>query len=98
MENGPSFVSGVGGQRDLADVPLEQKQAVRKAVEDVFSYLTTDERVEGLGLGLNLRHTAIAVLTSLAPGADTLVADVAAAKHGCQIVAPLPFPSDQYLR
>jgi hypothetical protein len=97
MEARPSFVLGVTGQMDLFKLPQVQQDAIRKAVEAVFRYLTTEDTIDVLGPGLKLQATKVTVLSSLAPGAGTLVADLAEAKE-FRLVAPLPFPPDLYLR
>lgn len=45
--------------------------------------------------GLGLRHQRIVLLTSLAPGADTIAARVAL-EEGIEVRAPLPFPAGLY--
>src|SRR5262249_1012678 len=81
------LVVGVTGHRDLReeDVPqLEQEVGaiIRRLRRD---YMGDDQR------------TPIIVLSSLAEGADRLVARVALA-HGAQLIAPLPFPLEEYRR
>jgi hypothetical protein len=93
----PSFVLGVTGQMDLDKLPDGQKQAVRRAVERVLEHLTSSKVDPDLGLGLGLQHSPVILLSSLAPGADTLVAD-ACQDRGFQLVVPLPFPAEKYLR
>lgn len=48
-----------------------------------------------------LKHTPVIVLTALAPGADTLVAEVALEREfrdaGFQVLAALPMPADLYV-
>jgi hypothetical protein len=50
-----------------------------------------------LGPALGLSSSSVLVLSSLAPGADQIVAD-AALKRGCSVKGALPFPRDHYLR
>jgi len=55
---------------------------------------------ESLDQWIGLEHTPIVILTSLAPGADALVAEVALEKEfqedGFRVRAPLPAPHDLY--
>jgi hypothetical protein len=81
------LVIGVTGHRDLRDkdVPqLEEKVGaiIRRLRRD---YLDDDPQMP------------IIVLSSLAEGADRLVARVALA-HGAQLIAPLPLPLEEYRR
>ncbi len=47
--------------------------------------------------GLGLGKQRIVLLTSLAPGADSIAAQIAL-DEGIEVVAPLPFPADSYRR
>jgi hypothetical protein len=93
----PSFIFGVTGQMDLEQLTTQDLQSIREAVKSVFRFVTKAEAVDPLGSGLGLARTPVTVLTSLAPGADQLVAEVAES-FSCQVVAPLPFPPQQYLK
>ena len=101
------LVIGATGHRDLRD---EDIPALERAVAEVIKRLKRDYlegrswfcRVPGLrilcrwlGLCTN-RETPIIVLSSLAEGADRLIARVAMA-HGAKLIAPLPLPPNKYL-
>jgi len=45
--------------------------------------------------GLGLRHQRVVLLTSLAPGVDTIAARIAL-EEGIEVRAPLPFPAELY--
>ncbi len=81
------LVIGVTGHRDLRDQDVPKLEAAVAAV------------IEGLRrdyLG-GSAETPIIVLSSLAEGADRLVARVALA-HGARLVAPMPMPIEEYRR
>jgi hypothetical protein len=104
----PPYVVGVSGL-----MRIERPEIIKNAIRDAFNILLDPGESQ-----FRLVHTPIIVLTSLAPGADTLVAEVAdelekeyqAARSNAsnpasigperrfRIVAPLPFPREQYLR
>src|SRR5712692_686158 len=79
------LVIGATGHRDLRDEDiLELKRAVAGVIERLKrDYLGGDT------------ETPIIVLSSLAEGADRLIAQVAM-DHGAKLIAPLPMPSDEY--
>src|SRR5215467_13382687 len=81
------LVIGVTGHRDLRDrdVPELERQVVDFIVSLRRDYLGRDS------------ETPLIVLSSLAEGADRLVARVAMA-HGARLVAPLPMPVEEYRR
>ncbi|HYS47436.1 MAG TPA: hypothetical protein VEM36_01535 [Xanthobacteraceae bacterium] len=81
------LVIGATGHRDLRDEDiLELKRAVAGVIERLKrDYLGGDT------------ETPIIVLSSLAEGADRLIAQVAM-DHGAKLIAPLPMPSDEYRR
>jgi hypothetical protein len=81
------LVIGVTGHRDLRDQDVSTlEQEVAAIVERLrHDYLHGDV------------ETPIIVLSSLAEGADRLVARVALA-HGARLVAPMPMPIDEYRR
>src|SRR3954468_7793725 len=82
------LVIGVTGHRDLRDEDLPE-------LERQVAAVITDLRRDYLG-----RHhadTPVIVLSSLAEGADRLVARVGIAE-GARLVAPLPLPLDEYRR
>jgi hypothetical protein len=107
-EPSPPFVIGVSGI-----LRMEREEALKVSIRQAFNILLEPDSGQ-----LHLKFTPIVVLTSLAPGADTLVAEVAEdmeqkyqearlkasdpASFGpprrFRIVAPLPFPYEQYLR
>jgi hypothetical protein len=100
------LVIGVTGHRDLRDEDIPQlEQAVtgviRRLKHDYLSGPRRLCRVWGLRrvchrLGLDV-EVPIIVLSSLAEGADRLVARVAM-KHGAKLIAPLPLPIEEYRR
>ena len=63
--------------------------------KEIKARLPRDEHAPGLDQWPGLGHTPLMVLTSLAPGADSIVAEVALQKH-IAVRAPLPFPKDIY--
>ena len=81
------LVIGVTGHRDLRD------QDIRKLEEEVAGIIATLRR-DHLG---DDAETPIIILSSLAEGADRLVARVALAQ-GAHLVAPLPLPVEEYRR
>jgi hypothetical protein len=76
------LVLGVTGHRDLH---AGDETALRTTVAHIFLDLQKNR----------FPHSPLRLLTSLAPGADQLVAEVAE-KHGVEILVPLPFPADIY--
>jgi len=78
------LVIGTAGHRDLreADIPILEKQ-----VDEVFIRIERDYAGGG--------ETPIVLLSSLAEGADQLVARVAL-KRGIKLIAPLPMPQSNY--
>jgi hypothetical protein len=109
----PAFVLGVTGHMD---VPESHHDLVKARIGRVLEWLRAPAecsfedigRSDGVPLcGLGLRHTPIIVLTSLAPGADSLVAEVALDSAAAatlpdgktpafRVRAPIPFPLDVY--
>src|SRR4029450_11208351 len=81
------LVIGVTGHRDVRDqdIPVLEREvgAIISALQ--HDYLHGDA------------ETPLIVLSSLAEGADRLVARVALA-HGAQLVAPMPMPVEEYRR
>jgi hypothetical protein len=81
------IVIGVTGHREIAHHPREILKPLENAVNQIFA---------------EFRHrhpgkTPLRLLTSLAPGADQLVAEIAErSSAGVEIVAPLPFPPEVY--
>lgn len=77
------LVVGITGHRDI----LEQDWPVyEEAVKDFFSALRTD-----------YPNTPITLISALAEGADRLVARIAL-ECGHELIAPLPFPLEEYER
>lgn len=72
----------VTGHRDLRD---EDRVGLQARVREIFTKLHKE-----------LPHTPLVLLSSLAEGADQLVAGVALAM-GIRLHVPLPMPKDQYL-
>ncbi len=81
------LVIGVTGHRDLRDQDIPR---LEQAVAAIIAGLRRDY----LGHG---GETPIIVMSSLAEGADRLVARVALA-HGARLVAPMPMPIEEYRR
>jgi len=81
------LVIGVTGHRDLREQDLPE-------LERQVAAVMADLQHDYLG---HLGETPIIVLSSLAEGADRLVARVALAQ-GARLVAPLPMPLDEYRR
>ncbi|MEA2939103.1 MAG: hypothetical protein QOC56_2607, partial [Alphaproteobacteria bacterium] len=81
------LVIGVTGHRDLRDADLPK-------LEQEIAAVLAGLRRDYLG---NDGETPIIVLSSLAEGADRLVARVGLA-HGARLVAPMPMPVDEYRR
>lgn len=81
------LVIGVTGHRDLRDQDVP-------ALEQDVAAIITGLRRDYLG---DDGETPIIVLSSLAEGADRLVARVALA-HGAWLVAPMPMPIEEYRR
>jgi hypothetical protein len=81
------LVIGATGHRDLRDENILQlKRIVADVIEDLKrTYLRGDT------------ETPIIVLSSLAEGADRLIAQVAL-DHGATLIAPLPMPPDEFRR
>src|SRR4051794_19552955 len=81
------LVIGVTGHRDLReiDVPELERQVASLIMTLRADYLGNDSEVP------------IIILSSLAEGADRLVARVGLA-HGARLIAPLPLPVDEYRR
>src|SRR4029450_8891619 len=81
------LVIGVTGHRDVRDqdIPVLEREvgAIISALQ--HDYLHGDA------------ETPLIVLSSLAEGADRLVARVALA-HGAQLIAPMPMPIEEYRR
>ncbi len=109
----PAFVLGVTGHMDIPDADHD---AIKARLRRVFEWLRAPatETFGDVGQastgdlhGLGLHDTPIVVLSSLAPGADSLVAEVAlelgaTVKLGDDVTpaitvrAPLPFPPHIY--
>jgi len=81
------LVIGVTGHRDLRD------RDIPKLEQEVAAIIVALRR-DYLG---NDGETPIIVVSSLAEGADRLVARVALA-HGARLVAPMPMPVEEYRR
>jgi len=81
------LVIGATGHRDLRDQDIP---ALESAVAEVIKRLKRDYLRENT-------ETPIVLLSSLAEGADQLVARIAL-DHGAKLIAPLPMPADEYRR
>ncbi|MEM9015938.1 MAG: hypothetical protein AAGC68_02910, partial [Verrucomicrobiota bacterium] len=110
MPNTPAFVIGVTGHMDLpaADLPeirdrfrqifawlRREKKAFPDDLPDWFPVTETGAGDQSPLAGLDLGEHRIVLLTSLAPGIDTIAAEEAL-KHGIEVRAPLPFPAEIY--
>src|SRR5580704_7749396 len=80
------LVIGATGHRDLRD---EDVPALERAVAEVITRLKRDY--------LHDDETPLIVLSSLAEGADRLIARVAM-DQGAKLIAPLPIAADEYCR
>jgi hypothetical protein len=81
------LVIGATGHRDLREQDIP---ALKRAVADVIERIKRDYLHGDT-------ETPIIVLSSLAEGADRLIAGVAM-DHGARLIAPLPMPPDEYRR
>jgi hypothetical protein len=81
------LVIGATGHRDLREQDIP---ALKRAVAEVIKRLKRDY-LRGDS------ETPIIVLSSLAEGADRLIAEVAM-EQGAKMIAPLPMPPDEYRR
>jgi len=89
MDNIPyrlPLVIGATGHRDLRDQDIP---ALERAVAQAITGLKRDYLHDD-------NETPLIVLSSLAEGADRLIARVAMAQ-GAKLIAPLPLPPDEYL-
>jgi hypothetical protein len=109
----PAFVVGVTGHMQLSP---EQTSSIKETLRRVFEWLRADAEVEFPELrttsgrplhGLALKNTPLVLLSSLAPGADSLAAEVALEiareaspqydpRPPIRLVAPIPFPLHLY--
>ncbi|HAO80525.1 MAG TPA: hypothetical protein DCQ92_16460 [Verrucomicrobia subdivision 3 bacterium] len=94
----PAFIVGVTG---LMEIHPDDIAAVRSAVQTIFDWIRYSpqagekgDQILGKGLGLP-DSTPVVLLSSLAPGADQMVAATAVARNFC-VRAPLPFPIQLY--
>jgi hypothetical protein len=81
------LVIGVTGHRDLRD---QDVPTLEREIAAIFERLRHDYLHGDV-------ETPIIVLSSLAEGADRLVARVAL-RHGARLVAPMPMPIEEYRR
>src|ERR1700738_2362220 len=99
----PAFIVGITGHMDLDPAHRDRVKAEGK---QVFAWLRAPPRDHdknkgnaSLGPSLDLQNTPIILLSSLAPGADQWVVEVALEMNPPLLVlAPLPFLKDQYLQ
>ncbi len=94
----PAFLVGITGNRDIHK---DAVAVVEAQVRGFFAWLRDGRShkldADALGTPLGLRpDTPIIVLSSLAPGADQLVARIAMQEFGFHVAAPLPFAKDLY--
>lgn len=95
----PAFIIGVTGHLDLAPV---HRDRIKAELKRIIRWLgaPANSHDPALGPGLGLTRTPLILLSSLAPGADQWAVEaVREVIHpaGLRILAPLPFPKDQYL-
>ena len=98
----PAFVVGVTGHMDLDPT---HRGRIKDELRRIFTWLRAspgkldkNESNNLLGPGLDLKSTPIVLLSSLAPGADQWVVEVAREMDPpIRVLAPLPFLKDQYL-
>lgn len=92
----PPFIVGVTGHMAIGE---DNIQIIKDKIHSVFAWLKSSQLDEcetgGTHEPLGLSSTPILVLSSLAPGADQLVAEIAY-DHGFQNQCPLPFPTGFY--
>ena len=86
------FVLGVSGRMDI---PKGDEEVLKKSFLETIDWIRGKQKIGLLGRGLGYGDGPILLLTSLAPGADQLVARWAK-DADCQVKAPLPFPADLY--
>ena len=86
------FVLGVSGRMEI---PIEDRARLRESFLRVLTWIRSKKDDPALGRGLGLGEGPILLLTSLAPGADQLVARWARDAR-CEVKAALPFPADLY--
>lgn len=79
------IVIGVTGHRDI---PEHAFPLIRKQISEIIHRIRQDY----LGLSSN---TPIVIMSSLAEGADQIVAQVAIT-HGCSLIVPLPMDVNEY--
>lgn len=94
------FIVGISGHMKLPD-DAAKLEALRERFRYFYRWLRaeTTEHFAGLGGGLGLKVTPIRILSSLAPGVDQVAAEIAReTEFAFRVVAPLPFPKEQYLR
>lgn len=98
--DGPAFLVGITGNRDIHPEALA---TVEDRVRGFLSWLRDGAHRplpgDPLGAPLGLSpNTPIILLSSLAPGADQVVARIAMKEFGIHVAAPLPFAHDLYAR
>jgi hypothetical protein len=95
----PAFIIGVTGHTDLDPAHRDRiKAELKRIIRWLGDSPNSHDAVLGPGLGLT--RTPVILLSSLAPGADQWAVEaIREANHpaGLRILAPLPFPKDQYL-
>ncbi len=91
----PFFTVGITGHMHISP---ESEEVLKKRIREVFRWLRDthvgDDR-PGFGKPLGFEKTPIVLLSSLAPGADQLAAEVAL-DEGINVRCPLPFPHEVY--
>ncbi|MBV9998921.1 MAG: hypothetical protein JO015_07380 [Verrucomicrobia bacterium] len=96
----PAFIIGVTGHTGLDPADRDRiKAEVKRIIRWVGR--PADSHDPALGPGLGLTRTPLILLSSLAPGPGQWAVEAAReANHpaGLRILAPLPFPKDQYLQ
>jgi hypothetical protein len=81
MNNKLPITLGISGHRDLRE---EDREIIRKSVREIFQFFRQ-----------HYSNQPLELLSPLAEGADTLVAEVAL-EENVRLIAPLPLPLDLY--
>ena len=94
----PAFIIGVTGHTDLDPA---RRDRIKAELKRIIRWLgdSANSHDPALGPGLGLTRTPLILLSSLAPGAGQWAVEAAREVNhpaGLRILAPLPFPKDQY--
>lgn len=97
------FIIGVTGHMKL-ESDEKSIAALKSRISEFYEWLRRDPKgdpLDRLGPGLGISEaTEIIVMTSLAPGADQIAAEVARefVHRNFSVMSPLPFEREQYMR